>query len=117
METVDERSTKEKIDALKWRAKEKYEKAKEWVKENQQLVIVLGPVVAGGIVEMIKIGTRRRTVNEERALKERFVYDRSGGHYYELKRQPKQSEWLMIEQRRNNGESLGEILQSMRLLK
>lgn len=117
MENVDMRSNKEKLAALKWRAKEKFEEAKKWVEENKQLVVVMGPVVAGGIIELIKISTRRHTVNEERALKERFIYDRAGGHYYELRRQPKQSEWLMIEERKMHGESLGMILQDMRLLK
>ena len=71
----------------------------------------------GGIIEIAKISTKRYTVNEEKALKERYIYDRSTGHYYEMKRKPKSSEWLQIEQRKQNGETLGWILNDMKLLK
>lgn len=108
---------KENLEILKERVKTKYRQAKIWVQENQQMAIVIATMASGAIVEMIKISSKSRTVKEERALKERFIYDRGSGHYYELRRQPKQSEWLMIEQRKLNGESLGMILQDMRLLK
>lgn len=89
----------------------------EWCKDHKEAIIVFGPVIMGGIVEIAKISSKRHTVNEEKALKERYVYDRSAGHYFELKRQPKSSEWLQIEQRKTNGETLGAILSDMRLLK
>lgn len=91
--------------------------AAEWCKDHKEAIIVFGPVIMGGIIEIAKISSRRHTVNEEKALKERYVYDRSAGHYFELKRQPKSSEWLQIEQRKMNGETLGAILNDMRLLK
>lgn len=98
-------------------AKEKAMGAIEWCKNHKEAIIVFGPVAMGGIIEIAKISTKRHTVNEEKALKERYIYDRSNGHYYELKRQPKRSEWLQIDQRRQNGETLGWILNDMRLLK
>lgn len=103
----------EKSDWAKW----KIHCASEWCKEHKESVIVFGPVIMGGIIEILKISTKRHVVNEEKALKERYIYDRSTGHYYELKRQPKSREWLMIEQRKQNGETLGVILNDMRLLK
>lgn len=103
----------EKSDMAKW----KLHCAVEWCKEHKETVIVFGPVILGGIIEIIKISNKRHVVNEEKALKERYIYDRSTGHYYELKRQPKSREWLMIEQRKRNGETLGWILNDMRLLK
>lgn len=89
----------------------------DWCKDHKEAIIVFGPVIAGGIIEIVKISTKRHTVNEEKALKERYIYDRSAGHYYEVRRKPKNSEWLQIEQRRENGEPLGWILNDMRLLK
>lgn len=102
-----------KAELAKWKVQE----ATEWCKEHKETVTVFGPVIIGGIIEIIKISAKRHTVNEEKALKERYIYDRSFGHYYELKRQPKKSEWLQIEQRRENGETLGLVLDDMRLLK
>lgn len=91
--------------------------AAEWCKDHKEAIIVFGPMIMGGIIEIAKISTKRHTVNEEKALKERYVYDRSAGHYFELKRQPKSSEWLQIEQRKMNGETLGTILNDMGILK
>lgn len=103
----------EKSEQAKWKTHE----AIDWCKGHKEAIIVFGPVIMGGIVEMAKISTKRHTVKEEKALKERYIYDRSNGHYYELKRKPKSSEWLQIEQRKQNGETLGWILDDMRLLK
>lgn len=103
----------EKQNEAKW----KVHCATEWCKNHKEMITVFGPVLVGGIVEMVKISTKVHTVNEEKALKERYVYDHSAGHYYELKRQPKSSEWIQIEQRKQNGETLGMILNDMRLLK
>lgn len=103
----------EKSDWAKWKA----QAAVDWCKEHKEAIIVFGPVIMGGIIEIAKISTKRHTVNEEKALKERYIYDRSTGHYYEMKRKPKSSEWLQIEQRKQNGETLGSILNDMKLLK
>lgn len=103
----------EKAGLVKW----KLHCVVEWCKEHKETVIVFGPVILGGIIEIIKISNKRYVVNEEKALKERYIYDRSTGHYYELKRQPKSREWLQIEERKTNGESLGWILNDMKLLK
>jgi hypothetical protein len=56
-------------------------------------------------------------VKQEAHLKDEYIYDRSNGHYYELRRKIKSSEWQMIDQRKREGEMLGDILQDMRLLK
>ena len=103
----------EKSDWAKWNA----QAAVDWCRQHKEAIIVFEPVIMGGIIEIAKISTKRHTVNEEKALKERYIYDRSTGHYYELKRKPKSSEWLQIEQRKQNGETLGWILNDMGLLK
>lgn len=103
----------EKQELAKWKA----QAAIDWCKDHKEVIIVFGPVIASSVIEIAKISTRRHTASEEKALKERYIYDRSNGHYYEMKRQPKSSEWLQIEQRKQNGETLGCILDDMRLLK
>lgn len=113
----EKKTFKEWLDEKSDWTKCKLHCAVERCKEHKETVIVFGPVIMGGIIEICKISTKRHVVNEEKALKERYIYDRSTGHYYELKRQPKSREWLMIEQRKKNGETLGMILNDMRLLK
>lgn len=108
---------KEWLDEKSEWAKWKLHCAVEWCKDHKETIIVFGPVIMGGIIEICKISAKSHTVSEEKALKDRYIYDRSTGHYYELRRKPKTSEWLMIEQRKQNGESLGWILNDMRLLK
>ncbi len=112
-----EKTLKERFEETKERAKWKACLAKEWCIRNKEAIIVLGPVIAGGVVEVVKISTKRRTIKEEKALKERYIYDHSTGHYYEMRRKPKNSELLQIDQRKREGESLGWILNDMRLLK
>lgn len=115
---MEEKKTfKERFVDVQNEAKWKLHCATEWCENHKEMIAVFGPVMIGSIVEMAKIATKNHTVNEEKALKEKYIYDRSSGHYYELKRQPKSSEWLQIDQRKQNGESLGMILNDMRLLK
>lgn len=108
---------KEKIEEIKKKAEEKIADGKRWCRIHQGEIILFGPIVGGLVVEIIKTATKTRNVNEEKALKDRYIYDRSAGHYYELRRKPKNSEWIEIEERRNQGQNLGAILRDMRLLK
>lgn len=85
--------------------------------ENRDYIVVLAPIVCGVGGKVISSVDRKHRINEEKDLKERYIYDRSLGCYYELKHQPKPSEYLEIDRRRRNGEPLGRILQDMRLLK
>lgn len=117
METVDNRTFSEKVRDAKERAKDKLRSAKDWCSNNREVVIAVAPIALGGVIELIKIAARRGNVNTEKDLKEKYIYDRSQGHYYELKRKLKSSEWITIEERKNNGEPLGIILRDMKVLK
>ena len=105
------------LEDLKAKAKEKYEAGKEWAKKNKELLVVFGPVAVGSLVEIAKIASRHSTVKEQKKLKENYIYDRSAGHYYETKRKLKNKEWLQVDERHTNGESYGEILDDMGLLR
>lgn len=113
----EKKTLKQWLEEKSEQAKRKAMDGVEWCKTHKETIIVFGPVVAGSLIELLKINNKRRTVNEEKALKDRYIYDRSSGHYYELKRKPKNSELLQIDQRKQEGESLGWILNDMRLLK
>lgn len=117
METENKKSLKEKADDLKWWAKCKCTDAKIWCKNHKAEIITLAPVLISGTIELVKIVAKKGTVKEEQHLKDEYIYDRSNGHYYELRRKIKSSEWQMIDHRKREGEMLGDILQDMRLLK
>lgn len=92
-------------------------KVKEFWEENRDYIVVLAPVIIGAGSAAVKAIERDQRIKEEKDLKERYIYDRSLGTYYEMRRQPKQSEYAEISRRKSNGESLGEILKDMRLMK
>lgn len=107
----------ETYGSWKSKAKRRFEDVKDYCSEHKEVVIALAPCVIGGAVEMVKVIARKGNINEEKRLKDNYIYDRSAGHYYELRRKPKNSEWVQIDHRKQLGESLGDILNDMRLLK
>lgn len=101
---------------LKERAKTGFQKVRDWGSKHKESIIVFGPILISSAVELVKILKRDKTVKEDRRLKENYIYDRSAGHYYELKRKPTNKEWMMIDEGRKN-ENLGMVLNDMELLK
>lgn len=91
----------------------------QWCKDHPAEMTALVPVFIGAVVEFIKIGAKKKTLKEEQRLKEEYIYDRSNGmgHWQELKRKPKTSEWIEIDARRRAGESLIVILRDLKLVK
>ena len=65
------------------------------------------------------VGTVGRAVNQrdERKRREHKCYDRSEGHYWNLKRKLTNADWTRINERKSNGERLGDILKEMKILK
>lgn len=92
-------------------------KTVQWCKDHKEVIIVFGPIILGGGIEIGKMIAKRELFLDEKALKERFIYDRKKGHYYEMTRKPKGSEWIQIDHRIDYGEMLGDILSDMKLLK
>ena len=120
-----------KINELKAKASEKWnnfkEKTKtkihdgyEWCCTHQDeaaLIATFSIAAIGGIGKLAKKIDRDRRLDQEQALKDLYVYDRSLGIYHELRRKLRPSEALEIDRRRSEGESMAHILASMRLLK
>lgn len=97
--------------------KRKVQKTARWIDNNREFVIVVAPIVIGGSVKIVQIAMRRHNLNLETKHRELFVYDRSLGHYWQLRRKLSNNEWVTIESRRKAGESLAHILSSLKLLK
>lgn len=88
-----------------------------WWDENKDVVSVVAPVVIGGLTVGAKVIGKYVNLGKEQALKDRYVYDTSLGHYWELRKKLTNAEWTEIERRRNAGEKLGSILENMKVLK
>lgn len=117
METVDNRSWKEKLETLKWRAEQKKREVKKFCKEHPEAAFFGATTLvgAGSFVgkKMINgVGKKR-----EFKLLECKHYDNRTAQYWFSKRPLKTSEKLMMEKMYNEGMSKGEILQHMGLLK
>lgn len=117
---MKEAKRKEKQKKRERRAK----KVKNWISEHKSEILLLSPVAVSvvtgtvrAITGTVKTINRRSMLNKEKELKECYCYDRSLGHYWELKRKLSNSEWVKINKRRDNGESLADILDEMNVLK
>ena len=108
-------------DLKKAERKQKWESfknnARRWWNDNRQYAVVIIPAVGAVLVKGIQILGKMHAGHMETINKDRRCYDTSLGHYWELKRKLKNSEWTEIERRRKGGESLGEILDDMDVLK
>lgn len=90
---------------------------KGWVDRNREAIVTLGPVVIGGVATIAKVVGKRVNLHKEEQVKNLYCYDRSLGHYWALKRELSNREWLEIDKRKKNGERLSDILSELRVLK
>lgn len=103
--------------AFKEKVKQKIQNGKEWCMRNKEAVITLVPVAIGGVTTIIKVVSKRSNLRKQETLKDLYCYDRSLGHYWRLRRELSNKEWLEIDQRKKNGERLSDILSEMKVLK
>ena len=104
----DERQ--KKIEAAK-------KKVADWWDKNKVYVAVAAPIAGKIAVETIKVVKRHHVAKIELRNKDLRLYDTSLGHYWELRRKLDNRDWVTINRRREMGESLGNILDEMRVLK
>ena len=106
-----------KFQRFKREAKVKCQKAGDWFNRNKEAVLILTPVVIGGVTTIVKLVGKRINLGKEEAVKNLYCYDRSLGHYWRLRRELSNQEWLEIDQRKKNGERLSDILAELKVLK
>lgn len=90
---------------------------KNWAVQNKEEAIALAAGVCGCATAIIKIVGKHVNSQKEKELKDLYCYDRSLGHYWKLRRELTNREWVEIDQRKQNGERLADILASMKVLK
>lgn len=114
---VKEFNRKKKIADAKRKIKETVDSAVQWAVENKEFVGLGLTAITGTAMPFVKGVIKRGNLNKEKDLKELYCYDRSLGHYWELKRKLTNREWSTIEDRKKSGEKLGDILKSMDVLR
>lgn len=102
--------------ALKEKFQESKEKTKEWVSEHQG-DIIYGCYVAACIGAILIPAARKIKKDRINLSRDRRIYDRSNGFYWETKRNLTNNQKMIIEQRHMMGEPYGRILSDMNLLK
>ena len=102
---------------FKTKVKNKLLNAKVWVINNKELVIGLTPVIIGGLSTITKVVGKNINLRKQESIKNTYCYDRSLGHYWSLKRDLTNKEWLEVDRRKKQGERLADILSEMRVLK
>ena len=95
----------------------KLDRAINWIHNNKEIVMLVGPTLISGVAFGAKTITKQVRLNKEKNLKDLYCYDRSLGHYWKLRRELTNSEWVEIDQRKQNGERLADILDELKALK
>lgn len=117
VEIIDPELKKAYKQARKNKLKAKFQNGLEWIVDNKELVIYLAPVIIGATTTIVKVAGRSYNNHKAEAIKNLYCYDRSLGHYWKLKRELTNREWLEIDARKKNGERLADILSEMKVLK
>lgn len=108
-----------KLEEVRDGAADKLRKTSNWMRENIEMVKVMAPVgiaVVGGVVKIVYKLAKDDRAHREKDLKELYCYDRKLGHYWKLARALSSKDWMKINERKKNGENLGDILYDMDVL-
>ena len=102
------------LKAMKQSVQEKIDTRAKGTAEG--LVQVKIAMATCGIAAGAKMLSKHAALAKEQNLKDLYCYDRSLGHYWKLRRELTNEEWLEIDKRKKNGERLSDILDDMRVL-
>ena len=107
----------EKKGNFKQKLSSAIQNGRDWFVENKEWIITFTPIVITGVTTIAKVVGKRVNLRKEENLKNLYCYDRSLGHYWALRRELTNREWLEIDKRKKNGERLADILAELRVLK
>ena len=102
---------------FKEKFKRKADECKKVIMDNKDAIVSLTPVVIGGVVAVTKVIGKHHNLRKEKEVKDLYCYDRKLGHYWALKRELSNNEWLEIDRRKAKGEKLSDILDELKVLK
>ena len=111
-------NNKKKADRRAW-VYEKVNKAKWFVEDHKAQIAAVAaatPVVVGTIMQIARMVSQQDRLKKAKDLKELYCYDRSLGHYWKLRRELTNDDWLAIDARKRSGERLADILKELNVL-
>lgn len=114
---LNEAGKKAKFREFKENLKQKANNVRWWIHDNKEMIMILGPGAIAGVATIVKTIGRHVNLRKEENLKDMYCYDRSLGHYWQLRRELTNKEWLEIDTRKKNGERLADILEELKVLK
>ena len=107
---------KEKAKDAKVKADIRLWQLKEWAKANPESAATIACTAIGAIGIVVRRSYSAAKIRKEQRLKDRYIYDRSLGRYWTLRKKLTPGEQLAIEQMRKAGMGYGEILTKLKLL-
>lgn len=117
MDTIDNRTFKEKWTQFKAKVKAKWEDVKWWCAGNKELVVAVLVVLIPALAKTANGAARAYAEHKEDERRQKDIFDpRTGDHWF-TKRPLTSKEKLELERRYDNGERKGQILDDMGLLK
>lgn len=117
METINiKKKLREGWDWTKRKVSEGWNWTKNFAEENKEFLVFAMPIAIGGFKLITKVWKSAAGNKAEKDHKELYVWDNRVGQYWRIRRPLRVSEQLELERRRNDGEPMGEILASMRVL-
>ena len=106
---------RKKAQVREW-FQDKKDRATTWCYAHRYQIITYGPIVVSGIAAGVKMLSKHAALAKEQDLKDLYCYDRSLGHYWKLRRELTNEEWLEVDKRKQNGDRLSDILDDMNVL-
>lgn len=114
---MKELNRSKKISRVKERLSNAARDVGDWFHNNKEMIVFFGPAVIGIITTTLKVFGKRANLHKEERVKNLYCYDRSLGHYWALRRELSNREWIEIDRRKKHGERLSDILSEMKVLK
>lgn len=115
--TIDELRKARKANRAREWVHRRANDAANWFYNNKEMVMLLGPAAIGAATTVVKVIGKNVNLRKEKSTKDLYCYDRSLGHYWALRRELTNAEWVEIDKRKNKGERLADILSELRVLK
>lgn len=86
-------------------------------REHPEMALTVAAGVVTGIFALGRGVVKNINLHKQEHIKNDYCYDRSLGHYWKLRRELTNAEWLEIDKRKKNGERLSDILSELKVLK